>query len=375
MGELTARMALYGAIDHEVMADPKLLERVSEVFPAYRDDSVAGWYDTFSALVGTGADGEPRLPPEPDVGSALKELGALAVKSHLSAAHRLIALWAVAASIDISVDAENFRDALRPVVVLGDEEEDVAVLDDPAVIDERVAELAHSFREFPARERFSDLLALAGERQLLSASVAIVAETIVGIESGTTYITVPAGNRSSPDETTRAVATEIITTVEKRGVTRPISEIKDAMRPTLWPDCLGSFWCAMTSVDADPDDGVDYFVEEVGECPDIWFHPCLKFAVQDIEDAQGTVVGFDIFYGLQRPEDPAGAVLPGIVQDRNILADDGMINAVLAGEVLTVTFTKVIAFAAPLPSAAIALVVEATGWADQTAAMVQGCLA
>ncbi|MCB0975857.1 MAG: hypothetical protein KDB02_00220 [Acidimicrobiales bacterium] len=383
MSELTARLALFGAIDAVLSTtdDHDLLSAAEDALPAYRDKSTVGWFEAFRALVGTDKSGKD-LIGEPDLDAALEELGRLDRPSPIDAAHRLIALWATQATI-LPDARERLGPALRSVVSAVPMDVEPAVVEADGegdgdggadhLSDGAVDGLLDLLPRYETFESLPELLDKAEELSLLPRRVVAAARVMVTMRSGTKLIRLRGSHAA---ESSSTVATEIVTQVTIPEVGRTIDEVRQRMSPQRWPQCLPNFWCGMDhSVDAKPDDGIDYYIERVGDCPNVWFDPCLRFGSQDVRDAAGTVVGFEIFYGMWGENDPPGAVKAGTSSDGRLLADDGMIHAELSGSALVITFSKAIALAGNLPTASIALIVGATGWADQTAAMAIGCLA
>lgn len=384
MSELTSRLALYGAIDEALVAgdDPGFRELVATVLPAYTDPSTVGWYDQFRSIIGENEFGEPALGP-PDIEVALAELSNTEPPTAVDAAQRVVALWAVDSTIG-QRQRDSLVAALRPAVAYSDDQPDATTgtpLADHADRIEQIEQNLVAVLELFGRHRTNgslrELADTLATEQIFSRSVTAALGVIVNVRGATISIDLPSKAGRGPGDS-QAVASQILTTVKISGFTGSIDDLKQKMNPRRWPQCLPTFWCSMDStVDALPNDDVEYFIERVGDCPTSWFHPCLKFAGQDKLDTAGKVIGFDLLYGLWDPASPAevGAVVANTVQDDRLLVDDGVIKALVGAGVLTVTFSKVICFRDPLPSASIALLVGATGWANQAAAMVTGCLA
>ena len=150
---------------------------------------------------------------------------------------------------------------------------------------------------------------------------------------------------------------------------------------------MPSFWCGMTHIPTPTPMGVtpDFFREQVGACPDIWFNPYLRFATRDIKDPGNTKVGFEIQYDLCTDEEIAALTTHKAIsspQDSRVEVDRGKVQVVHRAtpggapgqHEVDITTSKSIRFATPLPTGGVALLACILGWADVTRHMMDGCL-
>ena len=136
---------------------------------------------------------------------------------------------------------------------------------------------------------------------------------------------------------------------------------------------------------------VSWYQEVVGECPNVWFDPHLRFFTRDLVDASGVRNGIELQYDLCDTADIAviasksKAKAPNDdppAQDPRVEVDLGCIRATVeagaapdGGNLLSIWTSKVIRLREPIPTGGVAILACVTGWADQTRAMINGCLA
>lgn len=365
MSELTARLALYGAIDQAIVEsdDPGMRERASVVLPAYRNPRTPGWYDQMRGLIGNGA------LDDPNPFSALEQLAETSFESESAssagpvltpdaavlAAHRVLAVWAMNSILqpDGKPGPEAISRALAPISAIGAH----ATPDAPPIgqiLERRLEELAN---EPETAERFLDFLA---EQGVVDKMVMSCARVLAQTRSRLVDVEV------EPDS--RVNAAFITSSVRVTGFSDPVATL-GVLHPSRWPACLPTFWCSMDgSVDENSTDAAHHYVEAVGSCPSPWFTPCIRFTLQSSADEA------TLGYSLWDPETGSDAVNPGTIQDDRVVVDEGVVEATRAEGGLDVVFTKTIAFALPFSTESVALFVGISGWADHTASLVAGCL-
>lgn len=418
MSEVTARLALYGAIDRIIVesGDDAMRQRAAIVFPEYGDPETPGWYESMREIVG------PHKLPVLDLDVALDELSSIEIMSDapgaaVVAAHRLLVLWAAHAILQpVGETARRLVAALEPIRTL--EPPPVGGLARGGMLSTGLAGGFLVAPSAPASDQFgiwgdpfdrsgSDtddgggggdtesprggpgsfpISGPVGFRDLLESLDVLEFDAFVeSVERADLASSVVAGCANVLSDTRSDVwaikrggqtihAAAITSDVRVQGYRRSLRDLK-LLKPSNWPTCLPSFWCGMDgSVDNDPHDGVDYYIERVGECPTEWFDPCLAFKLAFKNDPKSPQAEAMLTYRLWDPTGPAGPVVAGTPQDDRLTIDEGTIKVARDGEAIDVYFSKAIAFREPLPTPAVALFVKGSGWADQTASLVAGCL-
>ncbi|MBK6309181.1 MAG: hypothetical protein WAX12_15355 [Candidatus Microthrix subdominans] len=377
MSELSARLGLYAAIDRAAAEDDGRLRLAGQVIPLYRrdvdadgdrrpanPDGTTGWAAHLDALL-------PGVEI-PDLDQALAELADLAEVSELDQARRLKALWAAARVLPEVRNAGNLPSVaglLRPLVqtARGD---DSLVEDGPEHLSREVLDSDR----FTTADPWADLTQVAVDRGLISARVAELVN--VGCDAWVTLVPVKSATGVTIDPAARIIST--ITNFDLGAVT--VATVKECVDPLNWPRCLPSFWCAMEPIAAPASAGPVRFVREVvGDCPQAWFNPYLRYAAKE---SPGEYV---LQYDLAGPGNLAllsSVGVPPLVQDTRVEVDSGLIKIShrqrpggppghLEADITT---SKTIRFAEPLPTGAIALFACISGWADKTREMMTGCL-
>ena len=390
MSELTARLAIYGAIDHAVLDGPLTAELVGTYLTPYQPDFVddsehlaAGWYDVLARVLARGteaqADGAPALAPvSTDPSEALTELARLPLRDQIDAEHRVRALYLARRLLSVpNASADDpFVGALQQVVEF---DAGPGGVEDPIASAMALAELIdEGSSDAEGGGDYAGVVANAADQGLLSKMTATLASATCN--ESTASFQVPG----SADVDVAAVITSTVVVPDVPA--RPMTTLRLDFHPGDWPRCLPTFWIEMKALAPDPlpspsvDPGASKFVyrERVGDAQNssVWFEPVLDFWYDEIEGGPATardVVGFAIQYGLASPV-PANAP-----QDQRILIDDGELTvrpSATGNGLMTVTATthKVLAMKPPMPSAGVAVFACASGWADQAKALITGCL-
>jgi hypothetical protein len=384
VSELTARLAIYGAIDRAVVAgDLAVQDAAVHVEPygieAIGSASAVGWYQALADLLGTAeTDSELTTLAEPDHVAATAQLAENPPENAIDAEHRLRALF-LARRLLTDPDAEAdaaYLSALQHVVEFGREPGSV---EDPEGATRRLVEMMDDRERFPDRAGYVALAAQAHADGLLSATTAALAAATC--DESTAWFEVPGTGDVD-------VAAVVTSRVEVSAPDSPVSDLRLRFHPGRWPACLPTFWGAMDPLAPPPpnspspknDPGSATFVyrEHVGDQQNNseWFHPVLEFWFEELWGGPATnrvVNGFAIHYGMANPL-PAGQA-----QDPRILVDDGEMTVRrtnVANGTMTVVATtyKMLAMGSALPSAGLAIFACASGWADQAKALVTGCL-
>jgi hypothetical protein len=403
VSELTARLAIYGAIDHAVLDDRIPAELVGTYLTPYQPDfadpsvpPAAGWYDALARMLAEGteaqADGAPVLPPvSTDPSDALTELARLPLRDEIDAEHRLRALYLARRLLSVpNASADDpFVGALQRVVEFdvgsGSAEDPVASamalseLIDGSGAEGEAADGDQPLVDGDSGDDYVDVIATGADRGLLSETTARLASATC--EESTTWFQVPG----SGDVDVAAVVASSV--VEPDVPIRTLTQLRSDFHPGHWPVCMPTFWISMTALwPTNPlpsplvNPGTSKFVyrERVGDVANnsVWFEPVLDLWYDDIVGGPATardVVGFAIQYGLASP------VPPGATQDQRILIDDGELtvrrtdtgNGLMT---LTASTHKVLAMKPPISGPGVAVFACASGWADQAKALITGCL-
>ena len=395
MSELTARLAIYGAIDVAVLDERLPAEEAARYLPPYgsivpeagghdllegavRSGPATGWYAALGDVVAD-TDGESGwVQPEAlDPGSAIVEMASLPLEDPIVAEHRLRALFLARRLLpEEIVDSDDaFVSALEGVVTA-----DVGPpIEDPSAAARTIAEMMADVEQFPAGDGYVRLAAMAQAEGTLSAPVAEIAATACA--EATAWFTVPG---TTDDDLAAVVTSTINVTTDACSV----ADLRLRFHPGRWPHCLPSFWGAMDplappaphlpSPTVDPGDQLFVYREHVGDQANgsQWFSPVLEFWYDEIEGGPAgnrVVDGFALHYGM------ATTLPPGVAQDQRILLDDGEMTVrrsnVANGTMgVAATTYKKLAMRQPLPSAGLAIFACVSGWADQAKALVTGCL-
>lgn len=395
MSELTALLGVYAAVDGLVLGDRDLLPALAAVLPVYR------WGEDVSAMLGPDQQRvDPTLGwstkvtelglPEftADLPKALAAFEALQEPTHLEQAKRLRAAW-MTLQVHPTPDTKAASTwLLRPVVsdarasalvpAFADGEISQGDVDEEPVV-EATANLIELLASdaFSTAEDWQRLVEECANRGY--ASAAVVSLALVSCLDRMTWKKLPSGDIDP--------VASIHTTVRGFDIGNlTMEQVRTRLQPAAWPECFGSFWCAMEQLDAPPrgpQTASTWCREEVGDCPDheVWFNPVLRFDMRNQEIEGGGLVGFQIHYGLATPEDMAAlnAVRNTVgQQDSRLIDDSGMIIVERQGASADTTLvdigtTKNIGFLG-YPTGAVALLACVTGWADQTRLMMDGCL-
>ncbi len=408
MSELTARLAIYGAIDRAVVDGRLSVDDVAVHLPPYRPRSAAiagaaGWYEEMTRLVGVGPDGSPLEPVDPN--DAVAELARLPLEHPIDAEHRLRVLFLtgqlLAEEVDTSPDSD-FVGALQSVVEFGRDPDEV--VEGASAARELADMLAQGDLDVQSDVADDDgggsggggsggggapgvgagavgyvqVAAVAGQRSLVSATTASLAAAVC--DEGTAWYQA----LGSGDVDVAAVVTSKVTVVAPAC---SVEDLRMRFHPGRWPACLPTFWGGMVplaptsrmpSPKDDPEDTLFVYREQVGDQTNNsqWFSPVLEFWYEQLSSgppSERDVDGFAIHYGMAR-ELPKGQA-----QDPNILVDDGEM-AIRCSEPVNGTMTvtastyKKLAMHPPLPSAGLAIFACASGWAGHAKALVTGCL-
>lgn len=400
MSELTARLALYGSIDRAVADGALTAERAADYLAPYGadpDGSAVGWYEALAEVVRAGAEPDASVLAPADPAAAVSELADLRLVDPIDAEHRLRALFLARRLLPADlVPDSTFLAAIGHVVTTDDvmnemmtaeteeeetEEERPGRTDgpDPSAAAQLLARMIDDLDRFPGGEGYITMARTAADAGLISATTAQLAAATC--DEGTTWFRVPG----TEDLDVAAVVTSQVTVPSPAHT---VAELRLRFHPGRWPKCLPSFWGAMDALDPPPPNGpspaVDplderfVYREHVGDQKhaSTWFTPVLEFRYDPVEGGPAddrSVIGFAIRYGMADPL-PSGAV-----QDDRILIDDGELavtRAVRPDGTTTISARahKVLAMRPPLPSAGVAIFACASGWADQTKALVTGCL-
>lgn len=392
MTELTARLAIYGAIDHAVLEGRLPAELVGTYLTPYLPDFVGddirpapGWYDALAEVLGNGTEeqngGAPLLPPvSTDPTEALAELAELPVEHEIDSEHRVRALYLARRLLSVPNGSSDdpFVLALQRAVEF---DAGPVGVEDPVGAAMALSELIDddgSGGEDGGGD-YRRVVEAAAERGVLSTMTAALASATCN--ESTAWFQVPG----SADVDAAAVITSQI--VVDDVAERSVDDLRLNFHPGRWPTCLPAFWLEMKAL-APPDklpsptddpEGTKFvYRERVGDRANNseWFRPVLEFWYDELIGGPVTdrdVVGFAIHYGMADPL-PAGEA-----QDARILIDDGELTARRSQSVsgvMTVTATthKVLAMQQPMSGPGVAVFACASGWADQAKALITGCL-
>lgn len=394
MSELTARLAIYGAVDRAVADGVVDIDQVVRYLPTYApaatpESSAAGWYQQLRALAGAG--GPVADLGELDLPTALGELARRELHSPLDAEHRLRALFLARVVLFRGDDRseELLLDALAPVVGFlsdgtarsGADQDGEA--DGRARVQERVRSLLELIDEVAGSndgDGYVVMAIAAADHDLIDDVIARIAR--VPCREATTRFAVPGG-------TDVDLAARLTATVQQWVPAATIGDLRLVFHPGNWPACLPTFWGAMDPIQPFPPGGLDpttdpgterfLYREHVGDQAKSseWFSPVLEFWYDELWPpfaARTQVNGFSIHYGL--PAD----LPPGVVQDERILLDDGHLSLRVTDlstdpMEVEVTMLKDLALTPPMPSAGLAVFACAAGWVDHAKALVSGCFA
>jgi hypothetical protein len=395
VSELTARLAIYGAIDRAVVDGRLPVDDVAVHLPPYRPRSAAiagaaGWYEHMASIVGVGPDGSSLELV--DAGAAVASLAETSIEHPIDAEHRLRVLFLagrlLSDELDTSPDSDFVR-VMQSVAQFGRDPDEVGDWD--AVARDLTSMVVGDLDEQSDDDGGSaggavggggagylDLAATAGQRNLVSTTTASLAATVC--DEGTAWYQVPG----TADADVAAVVTSRVTVVAAEC---SVDDLRKRFHPGRWPACLPTFWGGMVplapssrmpSPKDDPEASLFVYREQVGDQTNgsQWFSPVLEFWYEQLfagPPPRTQPEGFAIHYGMAR-ELPKGQA-----QDPNILVDDGEMairrSATANGSMAVSAFTyKKLAMRPPLPAAGLAIFACASGWAGHAKALVTGCL-
>lgn len=384
MTELSARIGLYAGVDRAASQERGRLEAAAAVLPVYRLDlepappdvdtrrwGTVGWHRHLHEL-------SPDLRLPPSIERALAELGSLERPSALDQAQRLRAAWAVVRVVP-DTDRDLVAGTLAPLVRSAVDEHRGSAAVGAGEISERarrLTDLLADSERFPSAEAWPRLVEAVFDVGFMSGEVAGLAQ--VTCHDEVTYAPLPDGDVDpAPEITTQVLGFDV--------GERSLDDLRAALQPHNWPQCLEHFWCDMREIEPTPTmnaEKLTWYQEEVGECPDLWFDPYLVFGTRELTDGRA---GFGIQYGLCPPADldslNTDRITP-LEQDTRVQADTGELIVVIRQKPgappghheIDMTTTKTILFGDSLPNGGVALLACVTGWGDQTRMMLSGCL-
>jgi hypothetical protein len=264
---------------------------------------------------------------------------------------------------------------------------------DPDTIDRNLgllSALVADVDRFTTAAEFPALVTEASAQHLISAHVAQLAS--VTCEDSIVLVPVPKVSGQPDPQDPMDPAAQIITEIHGFAIgALTLDQVRADVQPLRWPQCLPSFWCAMTQI-APGEPGV--FREEVGDCqgggggaspaqPHVWFHPYLTIGCRN-QPATVAPKGFRLTYDLtqaKKLQELSAGLQKALVQDGNVEVDQGEIKVDFhpgpgssGPNTVDITTTKIIRFKRPFPTGAVGLLACVSGWGDHTRKMMTGCL-
>lgn len=360
MSEVTARLAVYGAIDRAVEENPDLRASASRLLAPYglSDDGfetdVVGWYDRLSSMFGF---------PALDVETAVAEWSQTTPANPLDAADRLYALYALAnlRPDDPLIGVEQIADAVSTVVE-GDDPDLVAanaaqLAQLLAPSDDESPGLADGDNDDISPPAFGEIVSDARANGLISTEVSIYSNVPCKIE----FREIMVG--ATPVKAGRFV-TQMW--VPARG--RSLAALDGYLDPAKWAKCYPSFWCAMDEINpVSTKSSTRSFKEVVGACPDPWFEVRLTF-----DELPATTAERSMYYDLCAGYQPkAIAQHPAIVHDSGTIVASFEDRGAGAGLELGVATEKVLAF--DTDDAGLFLLACAAGYGQNAQQVVYMC--
>lgn len=254
-GELSDQVAILGAIDQKVVADPTVMGKVAPLLCPYRDEA-RGWFEPFHTWVR-----DQTRKPLPDLENAVASLGnRRGVRRHHRARRLLLAAALSRAFPDKygpgAEQAQHVVDALKVATPGADAERA-----------KRLHALITDDRNLPHVSRWHGFLDQAHTLDL------ITPETHQPAPCQGDVVEAPIDGRDRPATALRSgfVATDL-----------PFERAKLFLEPQRWKGCL-DFWCEMARLDDAPQ-GVDRYLETVSlDCQGggLKIQTCLDFRRKD----------------------------------------------------------------------------------------------
>ncbi len=340
MSEIEDRLAVYGAIDRAVLADPDLIETVAPFLGAYEQGAAAGWFDEFEAwtLERTGAE----TSPFPGLEDALRNLADREPVGR-AAARRLLAL-AVAARV-----FPDLRDPSAPGSIQA-----ALTVDGLAGFgnDDRAAALLALLIDDDQFARMADwprMIETAFDAGLIPAFLAMQG---VAPPCGGTLVVIDSASGQPP-------AAAINTSFWTDQIT-----LQQAMRfldPVNWPTCC-SLWCSMTPIGTSAAGNPEYREVVSLDCSNMantWTAEAeLEFAFRAMP-GEGRVV-YDLCDGRPQPGDL-------------VVEDSGTLAIREEGNGIRVITTKRVRFDHPFSGQSLGMLTCALGYGSAVEDMLFTC--
>lgn len=356
MSELTAQLALFGAIDTALVRDVVAIDAAAELIGAYRLEGPVGWYPTFVEIFGVEVPGQdPTIEPS-DLGrAALAELAEtpLDERPEIAAVHgarRLRALHAYARLVGVDGARDEFLGAVSRLGEIGEP----TGRDDGALAELLV--VASSTEMLLGRVEATGRL----DRRVIAGAAVPCAEELRLVE-------VP-DHRDPIGAACITLRAEVPGTFSIEPAT--VETLRHAVHPSQWPQRLPWFWRDMVrrggrrlpAGEFDDIGEVFSYEEFMGDFRPPshadWYHPTLTFTTSGSPD------GFELFYDLDRP----------LNTEPKVLHDAGFLRIAVLCDRVTATMVKEVVLDPLLPSAAAAIITCASGATDLLRAMATGAI-
>lgn len=342
MSETEDLLAVHGAIDRAVAADPELVSVVAPYLGAYADGGAVGWFDEFVAwtLERTGGDASPL----PELEAALRNMADRA-PSPRAAARRLLALG-VAARV-----FPELRDAGSPASVQGAlTVNNLAGFDN----DDRAAELLALLLDdewFASMSDWPKLIEAAFDANLIPATVAM--QGAAPPCGGRLVVVQNPGDLSPAAALTTEFWTDQVT----------LDQAMRFLEPVNWPGCC-DLWCSMTETGVSAAGNPEYHEVVSLDCtqPTATWTAEADLEFRFVAMPGGARVSYDLCQGRPQPGDL-------------IVEDSGMLAIQQEGNGIRVMTTKRIRFDHPFSGPSLAMLLCALGYATAVEDMVFGCAA
>lgn len=356
MSELTAQLALFGAIDAGLARDVVAIDAAADMIGAYRLEGTVGWYPTLVELFVVEVPGQdPTIGPS-DLGrAALAELAGtpLDEQPEIAAVHgarRLRALHAYARLVGVDDVKDEFLGAVSRLGEIGEP----TGRDDGGLAELLV--VASSTEVLLGRVEAAGRL----DRRVIAGAAVPCAEELRLVE-------VP--DHGAPvDAACITLRAEVPGTFTADPAT--VETLRHAVHPSQWPQRLPWFWRDMVrrggrrlhEGEFDSVGEVFSYEEFMGDFRPPshadWYHPTLRFTTSGSPD------GFELYYDLDR----------ALNTEPKVLHDAGYLRISVLPDRVTATMVKEVVLDRRLLSAAAAIITCASGATDLLRAMATGAI-